>query len=807
MRLSLQPSAQVIAPNAVQTGVPNIHTGMAALNFAVVNKESYVNQTVEWIPILSMVWAVGLAVMLIYAAVSYGQLRRKLKLLNEVDAGVFACENLSFAFILGVFRPKVYVPDTVSGGELEHILAHELAHIRRKDHIWKPLGYMLLSVHWFNPVLWLAYILLCRDIELACDEKVVRELGAAQRADYSQTILNCGVSRRQIAACPLAFGEVEVKTRIRKVLNYKKPAFWIILLAVLALVATAVCLLTVPKHVKNMPLQDRFVPDECLYHTGSKGVSAEIQITEDNHLMFGVQTGDLIWNDLGQLMPYTLTKEELKDYTAYKNGWQKRSSIGMIADSWILRLPEQDDHFYLLFRGQWGDLYLGYGWEDLSERGQEGSDDTSLYCLYRLKTVEQLDEMMNRLINAPVVWVDYLDNPEEMGNIFDVSAKLPAFDGVEFRYTHGEILAVTEEEETVLIQGMPIWNAFFVDLNGDGMEEICATVSFGSGMIDNHVVVYDYANGETYTLWERGIYDFSLRLADGILMCEKRQYHDGELLQSGPLALFATSFVPWTLGIGDQLMVATEAKIRGVFDGYLYLKGKDGKTYRYERADVYGETLTRGKLIDSFTEFAEPENVHWEIYEFEEIPNRYSVLAVVDGTYQMRYDHCPPKAVHSSILPQMKQDGMVVAEDGILTSGLEEWHEFYEKTKDGQPGTILFAQYHTLQKEHCSAEYYEAYKEDYPYLVNMELSFDGAMYRLHWWENEIEYERELKYLKRFEMETATTVDHAKPEKKIRYVLTEDADATWEELFMQSFSSSYIPDRLEWFLLCSEKVEN
>ena len=287
-------------------------------------------------------------------------------------------------------------------------------------------------------------------------------------------------------------------------------------------------------------------------------------------------------------------------------------------------------------------------------------------------------------------------------------------------------------------------------------------------------------------------------MTDGILMCDKRQYPNGELVQSGPLALAATSFQPWTLGIADPVMVLTEAKITGVFDSFLYLK-KDGKTYRYERSDTYGETLTRGKLIDSFTEFAEPENIRWEIYEFEEIPSRYSVLAVVDGVYQMRYDHAPPKALHSSILPQMKADGMIVAEDGVLTSGFDAWNSFYENTTARKSDSIIITQYYTLQKERCSAEYYEAYKEDYPYLVNMELSYDGAVYRLRWWENNIELERELKYLVRFD-----DVETGDPERKVKYWyhLVEDKNKTWSEQMKEMFSS-YRPVSVNGYSLFSE----
>ena len=130
--------------------------------------------------------------------------------------------------------------------DMEHVVAHETAHIRRKDHLWKPLGFLLLTLHWFNPLIWLGYTLLCRDIELACDEKVIKELDHDARADYSQALLACSVNRRMIAACPLAFGEVGVKDRIKSVLNYKKPAFWIIIAAIAACVAVAICFLTNP---------------------------------------------------------------------------------------------------------------------------------------------------------------------------------------------------------------------------------------------------------------------------------------------------------------------------------------------------------------------------------------------------------------------------------------------------------------------------------------------------------------------------------------------------------------------------------
>lgn len=165
------------------------------------------------------------------------------------------CDEIDSPFILGVFRPRVYLPSRMTEPQLSRVLAHEKAHLKRHDHWWKPLGFLLLSVYWFNPLVWVAYILLCKDIEMACDERVVRDMDTAERADYAQALLDCSRSRRVIAACPLAFGEVGVKDRVKGVLNFKKPAFWVITAAVVICGVVAVCFLTSPsaKREFSMP--------------------------------------------------------------------------------------------------------------------------------------------------------------------------------------------------------------------------------------------------------------------------------------------------------------------------------------------------------------------------------------------------------------------------------------------------------------------------------------------------------------------------------------------------------------------------
>lgn len=256
--LSLIPSAETISPEIMMDATPAIHTGIPAINNAVnpiisqsfaPSPEASANPLQIWIPVLAVVWIVGAVVLLAYTAISFWLLRKKVDTAILFRDNIFQSENVGSPFVLGIIRPKIYLPFKMDGQDMDHVVAHELAHIRRRDHWWKPLGFLLLAVHWFNPLMWLAYVLLCRDIELACDEKVIKELDHEQRADYTQALLTCSVNRRMIAACPLAFGEVGVKERVKSVMNYRKPAFWIVVLAVAACGVVAVCFLTDPKSI------------------------------------------------------------------------------------------------------------------------------------------------------------------------------------------------------------------------------------------------------------------------------------------------------------------------------------------------------------------------------------------------------------------------------------------------------------------------------------------------------------------------------------------------------------------------------
>lgn len=197
--------------------------------------------------LLSIAWAVGIYIMVMAALAAYLSLRSTVAASIPLEGSVYLCDSIKSPFILGVLRPRIYLTSGMSETARDCVLRHEKAHLRRWDHVWKPLGFALLVVYWYDPLVWLAYILFCRDMELACDERVIRDMAAEERAAYSQALLDCSQGRRWVAACPLAFGEVGVKTRVKAVLWYKKPAFWAVLAAVLVCIAVAICFLTNPK--------------------------------------------------------------------------------------------------------------------------------------------------------------------------------------------------------------------------------------------------------------------------------------------------------------------------------------------------------------------------------------------------------------------------------------------------------------------------------------------------------------------------------------------------------------------------------
>ncbi len=269
--LSLIPSAETLSPEVVRFDpAPTITSGVEFIDNAVNPSlsESFaaaplasVNPLYVWTYLAGWVWLIGLTAMLLYALVSYLRLRRCVSVSIPLRENIYVCDEVPSPFILGIVRPRIYLPSALDEAQRGSVLSHERAHLARRDHWWKPLGFALLAVYWFNPLLWLAYTLLCRDIELACDERVLRGMDAGQVKAYSSALLACSVPRRMIAACPLAFGEVGVGARVKNALRYKKPAFWVVAVSVVVCTVVAVCFLTNPeratmKWAKSLRVED-----------------------------------------------------------------------------------------------------------------------------------------------------------------------------------------------------------------------------------------------------------------------------------------------------------------------------------------------------------------------------------------------------------------------------------------------------------------------------------------------------------------------------------------------------------------------
>ncbi len=253
---SLIPSAETVPPDIVMSQSPTIQSGIPMLNSVVnpVISDTFAPDIADSVNPLQIlmgvawnVWIIGAAVLLVYGIVSYFRVKKTVSDAVLLNGNIWQSEKVVSPFILGIIKSKIYIPYGMDGEVQSHVIAHENAHLKRRDHWIKPLGFLLLAVYWFNPLIWVAYILLCKDIERACDEKVVSQMNEENRRDYASALLECAVNRRRIAACPLAFGETGLKERVKGIMNYKKPAFWVIVIAVIACVVAAVCFLTNPK--------------------------------------------------------------------------------------------------------------------------------------------------------------------------------------------------------------------------------------------------------------------------------------------------------------------------------------------------------------------------------------------------------------------------------------------------------------------------------------------------------------------------------------------------------------------------------
>lgn len=573
---------------------------------------------------LCAIWLAGMGLMLLYALESYWHIRRKVFPSISIGNGVFICDHIPSPFILGMIHPRIYVPSSLDNDAANFVLAHERAHLKRKDHWWKPLGFTLLSVYWFNPVLWLAYVLLCRDIELACDEKVVKDMDIPAKKAYSTALLNCSLPRFRIMACPLAFGEVGVKARVKNVLHYKKPAFWFLLIAVVLCVIAAAGLLTDPTGIHISEIDDSRNYSDLLSYTEDMSLIIEgenypvhdeasilealdeitvrkftlnrsrsedrdktnrIHLRGNTYLNFSWDCSH-VWIDNGVKPTYTYRVNQPKQVreifdTIYTEN-MKMVASEVTPTSLTLRcqpegaLAAQN----AIEKNHWIEVWGGQYWiRQPSLRGTGNSTinvhiniDQDIHHLdwradygalprgtYRIGVEYEFVDSGSRTFYAEftidsertvTTWFDEDGAPLSLNIKKRSPLDYPGLEGVTLQYTEeddgNKITAQTERGKEVLITGWPILNAYFMDLSGDGIPELCTSVCEGFGIIDTRIRVYDYVAGHLYELENRGVNDYELALRDDRLVVLESDHASGNTLNIGALALsYHTGGVPY----------------------------------------------------------------------------------------------------------------------------------------------------------------------------------------------------------------------------------------------------------------------
>lgn len=607
------------------------------------------------VAIATYIWMAGVVGMGIYAVASYLRLRRKLITASLVRENIYLADGITSPFVLGLVHPKIYLPSALGEREQPYIVMHEQHHIRRLDHIVKVLAFIALSIHWFNPLVWIAFQMASKDMEMSCDEAVVRKMGDGILADYTASLLSLATGRHIIAGMPLAFGEGDTKGRIRNLVNWKRPAIWAVLAAALVCVVLAVCLLTNPEGPRSFPMTGRNIADldpqkivdEISDLENLDNSSSSLYMNEAiAHRLY--LTGDFEWFD-HETMPFYYTKNQktyIAQFVALGGNYSVTESsegaeqaaaflfqhyleaLKYLPQEQIKELAPDADQFNIAFLAS-GTPSSDYEHVITYTNAGIGNADGWLIHLKvqpMYKTGD--DSYIGRpgdVIHVfygegPTVqeWFDYTDNPSDAYEYAPLYANLPEFPTATFRYAGN--IGVSDGDASgprVLISGMPIWNAYFCDLTGDNLPEICATLSIGSGMIDNRIIIYDYANGVSYELEDRGNHDYTLSLQDGKLLVTKRVYNSSTVVETGYLAYLndTIQIVPLTVASTESVPSTTYVSYQCIYmnplSSYAAIGGDSGFTYTV--GDGYFETVQRNSGAKTLIEL---QSLEWQPFPY-----------------------------------------------------------------------------------------------------------------------------------------------------------------------------------------------
>ncbi len=673
--------AQTIPSNIALQPVPRIESGISHLNSAVssvlpaATTPNEANPLQIWVTIGGQVWLVGVFIMLLYGVTSFFILKRNMKAAIHLEENICEAQNIKSPFVLGVFQPRIYLPSDLSVMERKYILLHEQIHIKRRDHIVKFIAYFAISLHWFNPLAWVAFLLMGVDMEMSCDERVLKEMGSDIKKDYSHSLISLATKRYFVSGSPLAFGEGGIKERIKNILNFKKKSRVIIVISVLIMAALSIGfalnredkvvevseeeVYTFPTEnfkqiffqFNNTPYNPEYnsINAQLMNNQNLQGLVCDTKFTlvkqigevwEKVPFADGVEFDDnMIEIEDGMSYDYSITPEmfnvkldegqyriitdiyyqEIEDETPVKKTVWAEFNIDesapkpeildlsmpsetpkkiytlenpterqKMARMWFVNLYSDGTAWlktplissYLLPKCTYSfvenELLIYASIQTEKSEGFFGVSDESIIARF-----EVIDEntIVFKSANVPLFadegaryvfvsnsitpisdfksreWVNfYHDDQLTWTSTYDLM--LDEFPDVMFSWTAGKVTATDQNGAKELIFGMPVWNVYLADLNGDNLPEFCATISFGSGMIDTRIIIYDYANDIQYEVSDRGIYDYVLSLENEQLVVTQTEYNNSVVRGVGSLAIF--DFQLHIIGI-DRTKPTTES--------------------------------------------------------------------------------------------------------------------------------------------------------------------------------------------------------------------------------------------------------
>ncbi len=578
---------------------------------------------VEWVTLAFVIWCVGAAGMSLYALIRYLQLKNRVAVSVPFVDGAYLCDAIPTPFLLGFFPPKIYLPSSMAEGDFVPVIVHERAHIARGDHIMKALGWWILTVHWFHPLVWISYHLFCRDLEFACDARAVHNLGEDERRSYAEALLSCSIGSRRLHALshPLAFGEVGVRERISAVIAYRRPGVLRCAAGIVLLPVLAALFLTAPiRGFVDVLEQNGYTVQKAeIYQTLEITVAAEL-------VSDYAKNGATVLYDPGDVVVYDCAPTMLS-LTEIKPTNDKHDDDYWMNFTFTYSAPPTEGIITTLLRPEYEDGNVTT-WSSIPSLIGDVRDASNTYadcaeCLYQAEGVtfgiridrevlENADAYIAFTVgglsdiyysrgeknpsDAIIVTKGGVVGPDvvEMyvndysGKPIDLALALEAFPGMTLYADSMGVYTEENGERVTVISGMPVRNIYLSDLTGDGKPEFCATVYWGSGMIDSHIVVYDYVEKKEYMLWERGTFDYRLEMENHTLYAVMTDYSTRKELYRDVLMLIPT---------GDDYAVSMgEPNPEGVlFDLY-----KHAEVYVSERC-IYKTPLSSSISIGGDT--------------------------------------------------------------------------------------------------------------------------------------------------------------------------------------------------------------